>query len=147
MLSSCFLLSCFSKSNSFIVNTPQSIKVIMNGEDAVIDVKSTLIVSRHSSFYINKVFQKLFSFCLLSYQYCLDYDLDHFRRYLLNQFHDDFKYPGILPGGSLCMLHHTETIIRPQNSGPYGFITPAGTYSRPHRDGGVSGRWSCSLPI
>lgn len=86
---------------------------------------------------INKMFQKLFTNAFLSYQYCLDYDIEHHRHGIMDQFNDDFKYPGMLPGGALCMLHHAEREFRP-NLGPYAFITPAGTYSRWHRDGGVS---------
>jgi len=66
--------------------------------------------------------------------YMLDVDMVKILPQLFEDFQHNFKLPGILPGGSHCMLNAVNVSGRPY-MGPNLFITPPSSFTQFHQDG------------
>ena len=66
--------------------------------------------------------------------YLIDLDIIKLLPCLYSNFLESFRYPGVLPGGALCMMNSVTSNARPF-MGPNLYVTPPAAFTHFHQDG------------
>lgn len=105
-----------------------------DGLQKEIDLRKTIVVSlsilNKSCFFMSN---DIIWICT-NFKYCLDYEVSSRFPEMLDKIKEVIGFSGVLPGEYCCLLQNVPDNLRPDN-GPHAYITPAGAFTRFHRDG------------